>query len=84
MVIFYHYILIKKKGGLEVSTWSCDQQVCCSCRFWGGRRDIEFTGSFYEALEEKGKCFAPQGGFRGVEMGEGSSCSDWESYKSKR
>lgn len=49
-----------------MSVWSCEQQVCASCRYWLGSRVIDFTASFYEAESEQSKCAAPHGGFRGV------------------
>lgn len=61
--------------------WSCDQQVCTSCRYWCGRRKIDFTASFFEALEDKGECAGPDGSFRGIEMWHGSSCCKWEGYR---
>lgn len=64
-----------------MGNWSCDQQVCASCRYYGGRREIDFTGSFYEATESTGVCYGPHGSFRGCEMGEGASCSEWEVFK---
>lgn len=67
-----------------VATWGYLQQVCASCRFWGGRREIDFTGSFYEPLEDEGKCLNPHGGFRGVLMSQGASCSDWECFRPDR
>lgn len=64
-----------------MSSWSCDQRVCASCRYWLGAREVDFSGSFYEAAESEGKCCNPNGGFRGCRMGEGSSCSDWDCFK---
>lgn len=66
-----------------MSSWSCDQKVCASCRYWLGQRKVDFTASFFEAVDDKGPCAAPHGGFRGAEMYEGSSCWDWEAFKGR-
>lgn len=62
--------------------WNKDQQVCASCRYWFGRREIDFTGSHFNAQEQTASCQKPFGPFRGFEMGEGSSCPGWEAYSS--
>lgn len=64
-----------------MSSWSCDQKVCASCRYWLGKRDVDFLAYFFESISGQGKCAAPKGVFRGVDMGEGSTCSDWGSFK---
>lgn len=64
-----------------MSTWSCNQQVCASCRYWCGARSIDFMAYFFDAKDEKGKCAGPSGSFRGIEMWESSSCSVWEQFR---
>lgn len=66
-----------------MSNWSCDQKVCAACRYWCGRRKIDSWASFFEALDEKGECAGPQGSFRGADMYDSSSCSEWESFRNK-
>lgn len=67
-----------------MSTWGCNHQVCATCRYWCGRRKIDFMAYFFEAKEESGECAGPLGSFRGIEMGEGSSCCEWEAYRKER
>ncbi len=64
-----------------MTTWGNTQQVCATCRYWMGRREIEFTGTFYKAIDAEGKCANPYGGFRQATTNAGASCSDWESFK---
>lgn len=64
-----------------MATWGCSQQVCASCRYWCGTRKIDFMACFFDAKEDKGQCSGPDGSFRGVETGEGSSCSKWEIFR---
>ncbi|MBX4263126.1 hypothetical protein [Clostridium estertheticum] len=64
-----------------MSTWSSSQQVCASCRYWCGRRNIDFMACFFEALGERGICEGPDGSFRGIETNEGSSCTQWETFR---
>lgn len=64
-----------------MSTWSSNQQVCASCRYWCGRRKIDFMAYFFDVEEDKGECSGPAGSFRGIETGEGSSCSEWEAFR---
>ncbi|QRF22861.1 hypothetical protein FY534_03590 [Alicyclobacillus sp. TC] len=64
-----------------MGTWSGRQRVCCSCRFWSGGRDINFTATTFKALDSKGKCNGPAGSFRGLEMRESASCSKWEAFR---
>ena len=63
-----------------MATWSKTQRVCATCRYWTGRRDVEHTASFYRAIDSRGKCANPRGGFRRAEMNEGASCKDWEAF----
>ncbi|MEH7180175.1 hypothetical protein [Neobacillus vireti] len=63
-----------------MGSWNRDQQVCASCRYWSGKREIDFTGSHFYANEPAASCQKPFGPFRGVEMGEGSYCPKWETY----
>jgi hypothetical protein len=67
-----------------MSSWSCDQQVCATCRYWCGKRDIEFMANFFNAMAEKGKCADPSGNFRGIYTYEGTSCSDWEAFGNEK
>lgn len=60
--------------------WSKEQKVCASCRYWGGVRLIDFTASHFDT-NSTGTCNGPFGSFRGLEMGDGSSCSEWEPYR---
>lgn len=62
--------------------WNRDQQVCASCRYWAGCRELDFNGSHFFATEQMGTCQKPFGPFRGHEMGEGSYCPKWDSYDS--
>lgn len=66
-----------------MGNWSCDQQVCASCRYWCGKRNIDFTASFFEAIDEQGTCNGPQSGFRGCEMWDSSSCNEWEPFRTR-
>lgn len=64
-----------------MSAWNKDQQVCASCRYWSGKREIDFTASHFNAQDQNASCQKPLGPFRGVLMGEGSYCPKWESYE---
>lgn len=64
-----------------MSCWGKDQQVCCSCRYWTGAREMDFTARHFNALEDEGICQGPSGSFWGMVMGEGSSCSEWAPFK---
>lgn len=64
-----------------MSCWGKNQQVCATCRYWCGSRDIDFIASHFHALHSQGLCQGPFGSFRGVEMGEGSSCQAWEPFR---
>jgi hypothetical protein len=66
-----------------MSSWNKDQEVCASCIYWSGRREIDFTGSHFLALESTGTCQKPFGPFRGIEMGAGSYCPSWETFNDK-
>lgn len=61
--------------------WGKEQQVCATCRYWSGQREIDFTASHFDALDNQGMCNGPHGSFRGIEMGEGASCSEWETFR---
>jgi|GEM_PF-546301 hypothetical protein len=63
-----------------MATWSKTQRVCATCRYWMGRRDIKHTASFYQAIDSRGKCANPRGGFRRAEMNGGASCKDWATF----
>lgn len=62
-------------------SWSCDQQVCASCRYWSGQREIDFLACFFNVKSDKGMCNGPMGSFRGVEMSDGASCSEWQPFR---
>jgi hypothetical protein len=64
-----------------MSSWGCDQKVCASCRYWCGRREIDFMANFFDVKEERGVCSGPPGSFRGAAMYEGASCSEWETFR---
>lgn len=64
-----------------MGTWGRSQQVCATCRYWGGERDIDFFAQVFEVLDSPGMCRGPFGSFRGVETDEGGSCSEWESFR---
>ena len=64
-----------------MSSWSCDMQVCGSCRYWLGRRKIDFMAYLFEMIDTQGECAGPQGSFKGLDMGEGSSCMKWEAFR---
>lgn len=36
---------------------------------------------FFEVLGESGICSGPDGSFRGIETNEGSSCTQWETFR---
>jgi hypothetical protein len=63
-----------------VSSWNKSQEVCAACRYWAGQREVDFTGYHFLALEPTGKCQKPFGPYRSFEMGEGSHCSEWDSF----
>jgi len=63
-----------------MSSWNKDQQVCASCRYWAGRREIDFSGSHFHALNETGPCQKPFGPFFHIMVGEGSYCPKWEVF----
>lgn len=63
-----------------MAVWGGNQCVCCTCRYWIGKRDINLTCEFYESLEEKGKCCNPYGEYKGCMMEDSSSCSEWQSF----
>ena len=64
-----------------MGTWSDKMIVCASCRYWAGSRNIDFTASFYTALNGDGKCCNPNSGYRGANMNEGYSCGCYECFK---
>lgn len=64
-----------------MATWGNTQMVCCTCRYWGGRRDIDFSASFFTAIDNEGKCNGPDNSFRSVIMNEGGSCNAWEPFR---
>jgi hypothetical protein len=63
-----------------LSYWGKSQEVCTTCRFWSGSREIDFSGLNFNLLEQNAVCQKPFGPFRGVSMNEGSSCSEWASF----
>jgi hypothetical protein len=63
-----------------MSCWNRDQEVCASCRYWSGKREVDFTGYHFNSHESTAPCLKPFGPFRGVNIGEGSSCQEWESF----
>ncbi|MCC5911654.1 MAG: hypothetical protein JJT76_14610 [Clostridiaceae bacterium] len=64
-----------------MSTWSNQQRVCATCRYWSGRREMDFSAIFFTAKDEKGRCNGPIGSFRMVDMNHGASCSFWEVFR---
>ncbi len=65
-----------------MSTWSKDQPVCASCRYWGGQRSVDFMATFFEAKEESGRCNGPyMGSMSGLDTFEGASCLKWEAVR---
>lgn len=67
-----------------MSSWSCDESVCASCRYWRGTRKVDSKDYSVEALDENGTCRGLAGTFWGHDMSEGSSCSEWELYREER
>lgn len=63
-----------------MSCWSKDQEVCASCCYWFGKREIDFTGSHFNALEPAASCQKTFGPFHGITMGEGSYCPEWKTF----
>ncbi|QGG48010.1 hypothetical protein [Heliorestis convoluta] len=64
-------------------TWGKNQQVCASCRYWSGQREIDFSASHFTVeADEQGRCNGPRNSFRGNMMAGGSSCSAWEVFRS--
>lgn len=66
-----------------MSCWGKDQQVCASCRYWGGKREVDVFAQFFDAEDGYGICYGPAGSFRGIETNQGGSCSEWENFRSK-
>lgn len=66
-----------------MSTWSCDQQVCASCRYWCGRREIDVEAYFFTAYGNSGKCANLDSGFRNTKTDEGGYCSQWEAFNKR-
>lgn len=66
-----------------MGSWCRDQEVCATCRYWGGKREIDFTGTFYETKEDEGICNEPFGGFYGYSMPENSCCGQWSPFRDK-
>lgn len=64
-----------------MGVWGRDQEVCATCRYWGGAREIDWFAAVYDAEGETGKCMGPLGSFRGAEMHEGASCSEWAAFR---
>lgn len=64
-----------------MGSWSRDMQVCASCRYWCGRRNMDFWACHFEAIDSEGLCNGPDGSFRSIMMGEGSSCGFWEVFR---
>lgn len=63
-----------------MSTWNKIQQVCATCRYWQGAREIDVWSINYTAKQDMGNCGNKDGCFRHTPMSEGSYCSEWESY----
>ncbi|WP_026575740.1 hypothetical protein [Bacillus sp. UNC438CL73TsuS30] len=66
-----------------MSGWNKDQEVCASCRYWSGKREIDFTASHFYVLEQEATCQKPSGPFHGVIMGEGSYCPKWDAFDNR-
>jgi hypothetical protein len=64
-----------------MSGWNKNQETCASCIYWSGKREVDFSGYHFNAIEPTAVCQKPFGPFRGVEMGEGSSCQEWDSFE---
>lgn len=64
-----------------MAVWGGSQQVCASCRFWSGRREVDFSASFFETLSTEGRCNGPDGSFRPLDMHEGASCNEWKPFR---
>lgn len=63
-----------------MSSWSNLQNVCSTCRYWTGERDIDFTATIFDAKSPEGKCHNPRSGFNRLDMNEAASCAEWESF----
>lgn len=64
-----------------MATWGYSQQVCATCRYWTGQREIDVFANFFTPIDSEGKCACPYSGFRGGTMSSAASCSEWESFK---
>ncbi len=65
-----------------MATWSKAQPVCASCRYWGGRRAVDFMASFFETKDQTGVCNGPYiGSMSGLQTFEGASCPKWETVR---
>ncbi len=63
------------------STWGSSQQVCATCRYWSGSREIDCFASCFTIKDDTGVCNGPDGSFRGMQMGDAASCSEWAPFR---
>ena len=64
-----------------MATWTMEDRVCCSCRYWSGSRKIDFMGVFVESNESSGRCNGPLGSFTHIDMNESNTCGYWENVR---
>lgn len=81
VVLIFYTSYIKQKGGVNMAYWGKEQQVCATCRYWAGMREMDFSASHFNAFDTKGLCNGPFGSFCGINMSEGASCTVWETFR---
>lgn len=65
-------------------SFSDSMPVCATCRYWCGKRDINFSFTVFEALEDSGKCCGVHSAsFRGLDTWPSGSCMGWEGFRSE-
>jgi hypothetical protein len=64
-----------------MTTWNMTQQVCATCRYWNGRRKIDFMAQFVNVEESTADCNGPDGSFRFAIVSEGGTCGYWSKYR---
>jgi len=64
-----------------MATWTMQDRVCCSCRYWSGDRNIDFMAIFVESKSKIGRCNGPIGSNTYMDMNESNTCGYWEKVR---
>lgn len=63
-----------------MAIWATNQRVCATCRYWMGKREINYMNTIFNVYEDKSKCGGPIGSFKGAIMHSGASCNCWGAF----